>query len=145
MRNNNLDDLIAYYVENQGKDIDEDKRNLFIDSAKKDLRTEILNEIELELKDKIITNYKSTQKYEKFNELKMILLETIGIGFLIGLLVNQITDLISLTKGSNCDANIIPPTIVWIASISIVLILLILYSTINRIRDLYDYFKEGDK
>lgn len=105
-----LDDLINKYTEmfvtekhsnlsEKGNDI-ENIKTLLARQIKQDIEEEIINKY----KHKIIAELKSQNKKflsrQNAKNTLVLLIETIGLSGLIGLIVNQLTDLISILKGN---------------------------------------------
>ncbi|KEI87641.1 hypothetical protein N492_11880 [Clostridium botulinum B2 267] len=110
------DKIIEYYVDNNStfsNDDDKDRlKEKFLDDIKKEI-------IELE-KDKIKEEAKAIQiKAEEENRIKrvkVLMYEGFFIAFLVGLIVNQFTDIIGITKGNKTNASI---TLLWIIALGI--------------------------
>ena len=91
-----------------------------------------------EILDEVDKKEQEKQKKRKLTHMKVLIFETLFISFLIGLIVNQVTDLITQSKGTG---NII--TWIWIVSIGAVLGLFIFLMYIEKIEDYIN--KRNDK
>lgn len=105
-----IENLVETYVDNKvtdGPDVKNLLREKIIDTVYNIVIEKEKNRIEQEAKDKI----DKEEEKRKRREIKVVIIETLIIGFLVGLLVNQFTDVISYTKGVNIN---IMTTLLWI-------------------------------
>ena len=127
----NLDKLIDYFVE-EGDDESEfaltldSKQSQIHNYAKAKIRDKIVTDIKDEVKSTIIEEHERSNKKSKFNQVVVLIVETVVLAFLVGLLVNQLTDLISFSKGVDINLS---ATLWWILGITIILVILIGLST----------------
>ena len=111
-----LDEIIDSYINKKIPDIQEEEntediRNLL----KKQILSDVTEVIISNEKDKIVQQAEldiDKQKQDKKRqEMKIVVIETLFLGFLIGLLANQGTDLITYIKGGNVNVG---QTLMWI-------------------------------
>ena len=110
-----LDEIIDSYINKKIPDIQEEEntediRNLLKKQILSDVTEVISNE-----KDKIVQQAEldidKKKQDKKRQEMKIVVIETLFLGFLIGLLANQGTDLITYIKGGNVNVG---QTLMWI-------------------------------
>lgn len=130
-----LDDLIDFFV------ISEDKgtKPEVLNYAKSQLKSEIVAEVKQEVKNDIILEYENSQKKAKFRQVIALLIETILLAFLVGLLTNQFTDLISSMKGSVVNVS---ATLWWILGLFIFLVIIFASMIYRQLIDLYSFFNK---
>ena len=111
-----LDEIIDSYINKKIPDIQEEEntediRNLL----KKQILSDVTEVIISNEKDKIVQQAEldiDKKKHDKKRqEMKIVVIETLFLGFLIGLLANQGTDLITYIKGGNVNVG---QTLMWI-------------------------------
>ncbi|MFR3558129.1 MAG: hypothetical protein ACLTUN_06285 [Paraclostridium sordellii] len=101
-----IDKIIDVYIDSKLPET-KSEEDIVKDLLKKQILSDITNSIVREERDRIVNEAeveidKRNQNKKKI-AMKVILMETIFLGFLIGLLVNQGTDLITFIKGGNID------------------------------------------
>ena len=111
-----LDEIIDSYINKKIPDIQEEEntediRNLL----KKQILSDVTEVIISNEKDKIVQQAEldidKNKQDKKRQEMKIVVIETLFLGFLIGLLANQGTDLITYIKGGNVNVG---QTLMWI-------------------------------
>ena len=111
-----LDEIIDSYINKkipdmQGEEDTEDIRNLL----KKQILSDVTEVIISNEKDKIVQQAEldidKKKQDKKRQEMKIVVIETLFLGFLIGLLANQGTDLITYIKGGDVNVG---QTLMWI-------------------------------
>ena len=111
-----LDEIIESYINKKIPDIQEEEntediRNLL----KKQILSDVTEVIISNEKDKIVQQAEldidKKKQDKKRQEMKIVVIETLFLGFLIGLLANQGTDLITYIKGGNVNVG---QTLMWI-------------------------------
>ena len=111
-----LDEIIDRYINKKIPDIQEEEntediRNLL----KKQILSDVTEVIISNEKDKIVQQAEldidKKKQDKKRQEMKIVVIETLFLGFLIGLLANQGTDLITYIKGGNVNVG---QTLMWI-------------------------------
>lgn len=111
-----LDEIIDSYINKKIPDIQEEEntediRNLL----KKQILSDVTEVIISNEKDKIVQQAEldidKKKQDKKRQEMKRVVIETLFLGFLIGLLANQGTDLITYIKGGNVNVG---QTLMWI-------------------------------
>ena len=111
-----LDEIIDSYINKKIPDIQEEEntediRNLL----KKQILSDVTEVIISNEKDKIVQQAEldidKKKQDKKRQEMKIVVIETLFLGFLIGLLANQGADLITYIKGGNVNVG---QTLMWI-------------------------------
>ena len=111
-----LDEIIDSYINKKIPDIQEEEntediRNLL----KKQILSDVTEVIISNEKDKIVQQAEldidKKKQDKKRQEMKIVVIETLFLVFLIGLLANQGTDLITYIKGGNVNVG---QTLMWI-------------------------------
>lgn len=140
--------IVEYYVENRtgvsewkGNLALEEKQNIreiVINSFIDDIKSDIEDELSEEAKNKIIKIENETRKRIKIAEIKKIVWHGFILSFFVGLLVNQITEVISLCKGTVSDINTFVTAVIILSLVLICLGLFIydfLVQIINMIKE----------
>lgn len=116
-----LDTLIENYVALKSdvvfpKEISSDDKEQFVNAVKKQLKAGIYEELKCELRDealkeadKMIEKQAGLRRIEEFKKLTM---DGLLLAFFVGLLVNQVTDVIGYCKGTVQMENIWPTLII---------------------------------
>ena len=111
-----LDEIIDSYINKKIPDIQEEENT-------EDIRNLLKKQILSDVTEVIISNEKDKRVQQaeldidkkkqdkKRQEMKIVVIETLFLGFLIGLLANQGTDLITYIKGGNVNVG---QTLMWI-------------------------------
>lgn len=109
-----LKEAVDIYVDVKmlkGKKQTEQVRQCLQERVYEDIKNEIIKTnrpiIEKEVRDKI----REKQERERIKQLKILLIETVVFGVIVGLLGSQFTDLISASKGVLIN---IPLTLLWV-------------------------------
>lgn len=109
-----LEDLIDVYVEKtipETKEDTSDVKHYVKGKLMEDISREIINIRKEEIMEEIERKIAAEDEINKRKHTKVLVIETLFLGFLIGLLVNQGTDLITFIKGG--DVNI-TQTLAWV-------------------------------
>lgn len=119
--------MINAYVESQNISEGEtnDEIEYIKDSAKKNLFNDIKEEIINLEKDRIIKEaedeIKKLEQERKIKEIKVLMYEGFIIAFVVGLIVNQVTDILNVSKGVETKVTI---TLLWIIVLGILTIII---------------------
>ena len=119
--------MINAYVESQNISEGEtnDEKEYIKDSAKKNLFNDIKEEIINLEKDRIIKEaedeIKKLEQERKIKEIKVLMYEGFIIAFVVGLIVNQVTDILNVSKGVETKVTI---TLLWIIVLGILTIII---------------------
>lgn len=116
-----LDHILDNYINKKSNEelgLEEDSEcQRILDAAKEQIKTTIYDEITAEVRDKALREaevlIEQKANMRKLNEYKKLAVEGFMLAFIVGLLVNQITDIIGFYKGS-LDIESIGSTI-WIS------------------------------
>ncbi|MGL5765100.1 MAG: hypothetical protein ACRCX8_05595 [Sarcina sp.] len=137
-----LDDLIKLYIKENlpEKEIEaKEVIELVTEKVKEDIHKEI---IEIE-KDRIYKEYQDevtkTEDIKKKRAMRVLIIETLVLGGLIGLLVNQGTDIITYLKGGNINVG---QTMLWIL---ILIMCNFLFGFLIYLDKLVTYFKKKEE
>lgn len=99
-----LKKLIECFVENE-MNLTEDSDSHAVKYAKNGLKEDVIKEIETErgslLKKNMQKEFEDEKRLERLKELKIIILEAIVLSFVIGMIVNQSTEIINLLNPKN--------------------------------------------
>ena len=125
------DEVIKVFVDSKATSDDEKVINLLKQKIYSDLKQEIEEEEIEELKEKAKERQKEEERKEKFLKIKILIFETLLIGFVSGLIVNQVTDLITSAKW-NPDTKVYY-TWICIACLIIVLGVLIFAMYLDKV------------
>lgn len=147
MSSEKLNRIIKNYVNTyimKREDIEEDEKEFMAKSMSesfyKDIYNELLSGEKEKLKKQIINEYKKEKSREKLKKLKWLVLETLLVGIVVGLFVNQITDFISISKGIQINSNL---TFRWVLGLGLLLIVSCIFIYAREFEVLVD--KEEDK
>ncbi|NLK23479.1 MAG: hypothetical protein GX309_05730 [Clostridiales bacterium] len=132
------EEVINDYVELKSKNTEDKIKEALKEKIYEDIEKQITCKKMSEILDEVDKKEQEKQKKRKLTHMKVLIFETLFISFLIGLIVNQVTDLITQSKGTG---NII--TWIWIVSIGAVLGLFIFLMYIEKIEDYIN--KRNDK
>ena len=132
------EEVINDYVELKSKNTEDKIKEALKEKIYEDIEKQITCKKMSEILDEVDKKDQEKQKKRKLTHMKVLIFETLFISFLIGLIVNQVTDLITQSKGTG---NII--TWIWIVSIGAVLGLFIFLMYIEKIEDYIN--KRNDK
>lgn len=116
-----VDDILEVYLSNEDeyKGATDTVRQI----VKKDLRKDIIDEVWKIKQDEIIEDanrkIKEEKEIRKRAQVKVVIIETLFLGCLIGLLVNQGTDIITTLKGGSSNIGITLLIIVILLILSI--------------------------
>lgn len=104
-----LDTLIEKYVTANSQEVFKDEANeenkaIYLEAAKIRIRQEIYDEVRAEVKDSAIAeaekDISERTEFRKIDELKKLMSQGFIVAFIVGLLINQVTDLVGIVKGS---------------------------------------------
>lgn len=126
-----------YYIEkgaseNANELIDKDQNIFTREYMKKNLFEEVKKEIigieKPVIEAQIKKDIEDQKLKEKLSNVKNFIIQTLFIGILLGILTNEITDLLDVTK-----SNSVTITFFWIIGLSVIIVLLIFLLYINVI------------
>ncbi len=135
---NLLDKIIEVYVSKEEyKDIEQNVKELL----KEKIRDEVSKEIIRVEKDNIVRKSEEEidrkEQIKKNKQIKVIVIETLILGFMIGLLANQGTDIITYIKGDK-DINV-ELTLIFIAILILANGLFGFLMYINKLDELFNF------
>lgn len=135
-----LDKVVSEYVHNNAEEKQE-KPDILVaaeEAIKKKIIDEIRSEISAEEYIKARAEVEAEENENKLEELKEIIWSGFCVAFLVGLLVNQVTDVITYLKGGSMP---------WTVGVIIILMLLcfvvFLCMFIARVKKIYDAIKKS--
>lgn len=109
-----IETLINSYVNNAYKSQSDEEcsedEEILIEAAKnklfQDVKHEIVESEKVKMREEIKKEFKSLEQKRKLKELKTLMYEGFFIAFLVGLIVNQVTEMINITKGIETKVTI---------------------------------------
>lgn len=119
-----LDDLVSKSLKK------EDIPFEYTEKLKQQIINEITNEIINEEAEKITKKYEGKILKERIEQLKILMINGIILSFFIGIIVNQVTDLLSFWKGT-IEINIVPFTFKVIFIFTFFSLIIIVYLLFN--------------
>ena len=135
-----LDELIEYFIRDSQEDESIDngngaaslasKNNIIKAYAMDKIRDGIVNEIKSEVRQSIIEEYENENEKNSMQYAIKLIIETFVIACLVGLIVNQFTDLINISKGQSTHVFF---TLCWIGLFVIVLAIIFSIDVLNKI------------
>lgn len=127
--------------ENLFKNVPEEQREEYQNSLKEKLETDIINEIVEEEAEKIASKVTKIRKEKRIKEIKNTILSGLFLSFFLGLIVNQLTDIIGYLKGS-VPLNSMAPTLWILAGLSVITIFILFLLFIDSILNLLNEKEE---
>ena len=136
-----LDRIIDVYISTEEyRNEKQDVRKLLKEKIREEISQEIIEIEKDRISKKLEEEVDRKDELRKKKQIKSIVIETLVLGFLIGLLANQGTDIITYIKGGT-DINIVL-TLIWIV---ILLIVNVLFAFLMYIDNLDEIFKFNNK
>ena len=136
-----LDRIIDVYISTEEyRNEKQDVRKLLKEKIREEISQEIIEIEKDRISKKVEEEVDRKDELRKKKQIKSIVIETLVLGFLIGLLANQGTDIITYIKGGT-DINIVL-TLIWIV---ILLIVNVLFAFLMYIDNLGEIFKFNNK
>ena len=136
-----LDRIIYVYISTEEyRNEKQDVRKLLKEKIREEISQEIIEIEKDRISKKVEEEVDRKDELRKKKQIKSIVIETLVLGFLIGLLANQGTDIITYIKGGT-DINIVL-TLIWIV---ILLIVNVLFAFLMYIDNLDEIFKFNNK
>lgn len=136
-----LDRIIDVYISTEEyRNEKQDVRKLLKEKIREEISQEIIEIEKDRISKKVEEEVDRKDELRKKKQIKSIVIETLVLGFLIGLLANQGTDIITYIKGGT-DINIVL-TLIWIV---ILLIVNVLFAFLMYIDNLDEIFKFNNK
>lgn len=111
-----VDKIIEYYVDNNSTFTNEEVKNKLKEKFLDDIKNEIVELEKEKLKKEAQTIQIKAEEQHRIERIKVLMYEGFFIAFLVGLIVNQFTDIIGITKGNKTNASI---TLLWIIALGI--------------------------
>lgn len=141
-----LDKIVSYYVKKVGTNSLQqgDEGHLLLEAAERKIRESIEEEIKAEARQEIIEDankeIEKIKNEKRIRELKEIIWSGFLVAFIVGLLVNQITEIIGYFKGTQ---NMVISTY-WISLVLFfICVIAFIVMFINRIKSIYQDIKNG--
>ena len=141
-----LDKVVSFFVEKNGtiEITSEEEKQMIFKAAKEQIKNQIVEEIKNEAQQEIIDmaqqEIEKAKNAEKLKELKEIVWSGFILAFLVGLLVNQVTEIIGYVKGI---AESVSSTY-WISLVLVLLCgLVFIVMFFGRIMKMYNDIKNG--
>lgn len=104
------------------------------------LKQNIVNEVKYECEQEILENakkeIKKNEQLKKINEIKTIVWSGFIVSFLVGVLVNQVTDIISFLKGIITIKSIYPTVLICLILL-VICVFAFIWTFITKIIDLF--------
>lgn len=120
----------------------------FITALREKKKQEIIEEIKKEYKDELTkeinTEIKNEKNRQKINDLQSLMWSGFLLAFVVGLAVNQTTDIIGYFKGIVTIDNIVPAVLITVI-LCVTCIAAYFYTFIKNVLSLIDDFKEKTK
>ena len=143
-----LDIVIDTYIKENRKKCEDKYSEEHIsemeDALRERLKKQIVDKIKNDYSQEILKNaneeVQKRENIEKLNQLKSIMWTGFVIAFVVGLFVNQVTDIIGYFKGTVNLTHLLPTIVVGIVLFLICLVLY-LYSFFKNIMDMYNDLK----
>lgn len=138
-----LEQLINVFVDNKYSEITKEmnegeEKEYLIDGVKEKIRSEIIGEIKEEYKEEIVEQaekeIEQQERKKRITEIKEVIWSGFFVALFVGLLVNQITDIISFYKGASSIKDIAPTYIICLVFMLICLAIF-LWQFMNKIMD----------
>lgn len=139
-----LDLLIEAYAKSQLGDAPYDENDILnpYEAAKNYLKLQIIEEIRLEYEDeitkKVTRDLETEQEKFRINQTKILLIESVCLAVLVGLIVNQATDLITFFKQGTAQLGspLFISTILILAGLAAVLHIFVTIQYFHRVNEL---------
>lgn len=137
-KKNLLDDLVDRYINDKLSNENQEDEELK-DLLREKILANVTDVIVEKEKDNIVKEAQleidKIKDIKKKREMKLIIIETVILAFLIGLLANQGTDLISYTKGSEIN---IGGTMLWIILLLVINLGFAFFMYLNKLDELFN-------
>ena len=137
-KKNLLDDLVDRYINDKLSNENQDDEELK-DLLREKILANVTDVIVEKEKDNIVKEAQleidKIKDIKKKREMKLIIIETVILAFLIGLLANQGTDLISYTKVSEVN---IGGTMLWIIILLVINLGFAFFMYLNKLDELFN-------
>ena len=138
-----LEALVEYFINGEKADIKGD--SYFYKAVKERFISDIKEEIKVEYKEEMKKNAEEEREkirlINKIKDFKALFFSGIIIAFIVGLLVNQVTDIISIFKGA-LNAKFLIYSVGYSFIIAVVLYLIIKFSLLSEILKIIKKFTE---
>lgn len=131
-----LDKVVSAYVHNNAEEKQEEPD--ILSAAEDSIKKRIVEEIEPVIKEKVKAQVETEENEKKLEELKEIIWSGFLVAFFVGLLVNQVTDVITHLKGNDNMQG----TLTAIIILLLLCLAVFLYMFIAKVKKIYDAIKK---
>lgn len=131
-----LDKVVSTYVHNNAEEKQEEPD--ILSAAEDSIKKRIVEEIEPVIKEKVKAQVETEENEKKLEELKEIIWSGFLVAFFVGLLVNQVTDVITHLKGNDNMQG----TLTAIIILLLLCLAVFLYMFIAKVKKIYDAIKK---
>ena len=143
-----LDTMIESYIAVKEKDLEtipESDREEYLELLREKIKKMVVEEVKQEYKAQVMADAESDVQQRisdnRISQLKNLMWNGFLIAFLVGLAVNQITDLIGYWKGSVSLSSLMPTLIITVILVAICMGLYF-YNMIKETVDIYKKIKK---
>lgn len=135
-----LDIVVSQYVHNNAEEKQE--QPLILAAAEESIKKKIIEEIEPGIREeeykKAKAKVEAEENEKKLEELKEIIWSGFLLAFLVGLLVNQVTDVITRLKSGSMIW-----TVIMIIVLGGICFVVFCWMFVARVKKIYDYIKKN--
>lgn len=130
-----LDEAVKKYTESKASGENEEVIEILTEKFKNEIYKEVVEQEKERILEEVDREKESRNQQEQIEQIRWIVLETILLGILVGLLVNQGTDIIAYLKG---DTTVnLNGTLYWVLFLVILNIAFVLFTYIGKLGDLF--------
>lgn len=108
--------IVEYYIDNNSSFNDNEDKIRLKDKFMDDIKQEVVFLERERLQKEIRDIQMKEEEKSRLRQIKVLMYEGFFIAFLVGLIVNQATDVINITKGSKISIGI---TLLWILALGL--------------------------
>lgn len=127
-------EVIDMYTNSKMSVEDEETREIVKNSIDKAVKEFVIESEVSEIVKRSENEIEKIEQISRVRQIKVIIIETLILGCLVGLLVNQVTDIISILKGGNVDTN---QTVMWILILLILNLCFGIFMYINKLDEIF--------
>ena len=127
-------EVIDMYTNSKMSLEDEETREIVKNSIDKAIKEFVIESEVSEIVKRSENEIEKIEQISRVRQIKVIIIETLILGCLVGLLVNQVTDIISILKGGNIDTN---QTVMWILILLILNLCFGIFMYINKLDEIF--------
>lgn len=109
--------------------------NKLVDEFEQEIKEKYVHELYDEVKNKLKYQFREENEKQKRKQIITFLIETVILSGIVGLIVNQVTELLNTAKPSDSN-NIV--TLILIMIFLFVLVLFILFMYLNKLNDILE-------